>query len=132
MRQWYNVSIKPSQSSSVEVFFQLLQAKIGVPKVLAGDDAPLSVEFSGKRTDLKEVYLTVREYPDMYPRIPLKLDPASNKNRWIFTINVPYDAPPDTYHLDINAIDKDGKEIVTKGFETNETGKAGTIELKVD
>lgn len=107
---------------------ELKEAKIDPAVATVGDSVTVSVEFTGTSKDLKEVYLTVREEPYEYPRIPLK---NTEKNIWSMSQEIPYDAYSGTFHLDINAIDKNGKEIVTKGFEKSTTGKAGTIELKI-
>ena len=111
---------------------KLLQARFEPKAVTAGDDVRFVVVFSGKQIDLKEVFLTVREYPDEYPKIPLSPDTTSQGNVWVHTVTLPYEPPADIYHMDINAIDKKGQEIIGKGFEKNTTSKAGTIELPVD
>ena len=109
---------------------KLVEAKITPEKAAIGDKVKLTVEFTGKKTDLKQVYLTVREYPYDGPTIVLK-PTEGKKNIWIAEESVPYDAPAETFNLDINAIDKKGKEIVTEGFEDNHTGKAGSVKLQV-
>lgn len=110
---------------------KLVDAKIEPTTASAGDSVKIVVEFTGKKDDLKKVFLTVREYPDEGPTIYLKPCEDCKKNVWEMAQRVPWDAPAETFHLDITAVDKDGKEVVTKGFENNYTGKAGSVTLKV-
>ncbi|MBN2091814.1 hypothetical protein JW964_19520 [candidate division KSB1 bacterium] len=110
---------------------KLKEAAVKPNEAAIGDTIKVTVEFTGVRKDIREVYLTVREYQYDYPRIPLAADTTCKKNIWAMKGPIPNEAPPELFHLDITAIDKEGKEIVTKGFEQSYTGKAGTIELKV-
>ena len=110
---------------------ELVQASISPEKASVGDKVKVSVEFTGKKADLKQVYLTVREYPYDGPTIVLKPIEGGKKNIWVAEQNVPYDAPAETFNLDITAVDKKGNEIVTKGFEDNSFGKAGSVKLVV-
>ena len=109
---------------------KLVDAKITPEKASVGDKVTVTVEFSGKAKDLKQVYLTVREYPYDGPTIVLK-PVEGKKNVWTAEETVPYEAPAETFNLDITAVDKKGKEIVTEGFEDNYTGKAGSVKLQV-
>jgi hypothetical protein len=110
---------------------KLKEAAVKPTEAAIGDTIKVVVEFTGVQKDIREVYLTVREYQYDYPRIPLVADTTCKKNIWAMKGPIPDEAPPELFHLDITAIDKEGKEIVTKGFEQSYTGKAGTIELKV-
>ncbi|MCI0515781.1 hypothetical protein L0128_21415 [candidate division KSB1 bacterium] len=110
---------------------KLKEAAVKPTEAAIGDTIKVTVEFTDVRKDIREVYLTVREYQYDYPRIPLAADTTCKKNIWAMKGPIPNEAPPELFHLDISAIDKEGKEIVTKGFEQSYTGKAGTIELKV-
>lgn len=109
---------------------RLVKATLEPVEVSPGGTIKLYIEFTGSSSDLKEVYLTVREYPWDYPKIPLT-PVKGKKNVWADDGQLPYETPAGTYHFDINAIDKKGKEIVSKGFEESETGKAGTIKMIV-
>lgn len=109
---------------------KLVEAKITPDKASVGDKVTVTVEFTGKAKDLKQVYLTVREYPYDGPTIVLK-PVEGKKNIWTAEETVPYDAPAETYNLDITAVDKKGDEIVTEGFENNYTGKTGSVQLEV-
>ena len=110
---------------------QLKSATLEPTKASPGDSLTLTVEFSGKKADVKSVTVLVREYPEEGPRITLKACEKSKKNVWSYTGRIPYDAPSEIFHLDISAIDKDGKEIVTKGCENHYTGRTGTVKLEV-
>jgi len=102
------------------------------PEVAAtGDTVKITVEFTGKAKNIKEVSFIVREYPYDYPRTYLTHDKKSKKNIWILEGPVPWDAYAQSYHLDLRALDKKGKEIVSEGLEKQSTGRTGTIELKV-
>lgn len=110
---------------------KLMKATVEPEEASPGDLLTMSVQFSGTSDDLQAVFLTVREYPSEYPRIELYPTGTSAENLWSEDAEVPWEATPGTYHLDVNAIDKKGKEIVTKGFEDNWAGKAGTIVVKI-
>ncbi len=110
---------------------KLVKATITPSKASIGDSVQVKVEFTGKKSDLKQVYLVVRGYEYDTDAIILQPDENSKKNIWVAEQVIPYEAPAEVFNLDINAIDKKGKEIVTKGFENNSTGKAGTVELTV-
>ncbi len=109
---------------------KLVEAKITPEKAAVGDKVTITVEFTGKAKDLKQVYLTVREYPYDGPTIVLK-PVEGKKNIWTAEENVPYDAPAETFNLDITAVDKKGNDIITEGFENNYTGKTGSVQLEV-
>ena len=110
---------------------QFMKASIEPELAAPGATTSVSVEFSGTQAEMKQVYLTVREYPYDFPMIELLPDNTNSANLWSLDMPIPYEAYPGEYHLDINAYLKDGKEIITEGFEDNTTGKAGTILLKV-
>lgn len=112
----------------------LKSSKIEPAVAAPGDTVKITVEFTGSAKKLKEVSFIVREYPYDYPRTYFQPVKESKKNVWVLVGPVPYDAyeaSGETLHLDLKAIDKDGKEIVTKGHEEQTTGKTGTIEFKV-
>jgi hypothetical protein len=96
-----------------------------------GETVALKVQFTGSHEDLKNVYLTVREHPYDYPMIKMEADNEEEKNIWIKAVVIPDEAYSGEFHLDINALLKDGGEIITEGFGTNSTGKAGTIILNI-
>jgi len=110
---------------------KLVKATITPAKAAIGDSVKVQVEFTGKQSALKQVYLVVRGYEYDTDAIVLKPAADTKKNIWIADQIIPYEAPAEVFHLDVNAIDKKGNEVVTKGFENSSTGKAGTVELIV-
>jgi hypothetical protein len=110
---------------------KLMQATVEPEIASPGESITLQVQFSGTYTDMKNVYLTVREYPYDYPMIELSPDMSETGNRWKKEVTVPYDANNGEFHLDINAFVRSGEEIISDGFENNSTGKTGTIILKI-
>ena len=110
---------------------KLVETMIEPEFVSPGDSIYLSIQFTGKQSEMKEVYLTVREYPYDFPMIKLLPKENSDMNLWADDLVIPYDAYPGEYHLDINAFTNSGEEIVTEGFEDNSTGQTGTIIVKV-
>jgi hypothetical protein len=110
---------------------KVVQTTISPQKASVGNSVKVTVEFTGKPSDIQKVYLVVRGYEYDTDPYPLKPAAKTDKNIWSVKEPVPYNAPAETYHLDINAMDKNGDEIVTKGFETNSSGKAGSVKLTV-
>ncbi len=109
----------------------LLTTKIQPAVAAPGDTVSILIEFTGKAEQIRDVIVTVREYPNDAPRFQLKANSKDGKNIWRHKTVVPWDAPSQEFHLDISATDKDGKEIVSKGFEDNYTGRTGTIAFRV-
>jgi hypothetical protein len=102
--------------------------------VTAGEDAKFSVLMKGSKDKVTSVIIIVREYPEftfsLYDNGE-NGDEMAGDNIWSFKYTIPNDAPPDLYHLDICVKDKNGNEIITKGFENQSFGRSGTIELTV-
>jgi hypothetical protein len=102
-----------------------------VPTVAApGDTVAIIMEFDSDASMLKSIVVTVREYPYEAPKYHLK--PTENKNIWTCKTVVPWDAPNQTFHLDIKALDNQDAEIVTAGYEYNSGGRSGMVEFKVE
>jgi hypothetical protein len=133
MRKVFLISIMASLCIFISCASQpkLVETMIEPELAAPGDSIYLSIKFTGMHTDMKEVYLTVREYPDDFPMIKLLPKEKSDLNLWTNELVIPYDAYPGEYHLDINAFKNGGEEIITEGFENNSTGKTGTIIVKV-
>jgi len=103
-----------------------------VPAIASrGDTVKIVVEFTGNPKDLKAVSFVVREYQEDYPKVFLRPVEKDSANVWAAIGPIPYDAPLETYHLDIQAVDSTGQEIVTKGFENQPTGRTGTMQLQI-
>ena len=94
-----------------------------------GDSITVTIEFSGEPTDISSVELFSREY--YYDAPELKMQQLEDKNVWILKGNVPYDTPSGTHHLEIQALNKEGEEIVDQCSEC-EYGKTGVVEIKVN
>ena len=109
----------------------LKKAVIEPAAAAPGDSIKITAEFSGKQKDIRGITIIAREYPYDGPTIHLQPCKDKKENVWFFKGAVPYDAPNEIFHLDITAIDKKGKEIISKGFENQSTGHAGTIKFEV-
>jgi hypothetical protein len=110
---------------------KLKTIKVEPQTVTTGEKAKMTVEFTGSKEDIKEVYFEVREYIYEAPRYTLAPDAASKGNVWILEQTVPYDAPSGEMHLDITAVDKDGNKIVTKDLDQQAVGTTGTVKIEI-
>jgi hypothetical protein len=116
-------------------------AKLGVKSissekqsVYVGEAVKLTVVLKGSPKLVSRVIATVREAPEF--SFPLNDegksgDVKAGDNIWSYALEVPYEADPGNYHLDISVRDKDGKELVVEGREKYSTGRSGTIEVNV-
>ncbi len=111
---------------------KLVKATINPEKASIGEKVTITTEFTGKASDIQSITVTVREYPYDAPEIILENDVATDKNIWTASMKIPQDAPNEAFNLDIKAIDKNGKEIVTKEYEKNYWGKTGSVKLTVE
>jgi len=110
---------------------KLVKAVIEPAAAAAGEQVTVTVEFSGKAKNVKQVMLIPREYAyDIDQPYYLQQD-ASGKNIWMLQGPIPYEAPAGSVHLEVKAVDKDGKEIVLKKFKDQEFGKAGLIDFEI-
>jgi len=112
-------------SAQVELKSAQIEPAVAAP----GDSVSVRVEFTGGPEEVKSVTVLVREYPYEGPRFTLKQTPG--QSIWSLKTVVPWDAPIQTFHLDFGAIDKNDTEIVTSGYENNETGKTGSLTFEV-
>jgi hypothetical protein len=108
---------------------ELKSAQIQPAVAAPGDSVSVQVDFSGAPESVKSVTILVREYPSDAPRFQLKQE--KEKSLWTLKTRVPWDAPVQRYHLDIGAIDSNDNEIITSGYENNETGKTGSLLFEV-
>lgn len=111
---------------------ELVSASATPETAAPGDKVSFVIEFKGETKDMESVVLTVREYPYDGPRVPLEPKDKESKNVWVAEGPVPYDAPLETYHLEIAAKTADGKEIISKEHKDNRWGKTGVIVLTVE
>jgi len=104
-------------------------------EVAPGEDIKIHVVLKGSKDKTGNVVVTVREYPEILISLNDNGDNGDEKagdNIWSFKFPIPWDAPAGIYHLDISVQDKDGNEIITKGFEQQSTGRSGTIEVTIE
>ena len=111
---------------------KLVSASATPETAAPGDTVSFVIEFKGETKDIESVVLTVREYPYDGPRVPLEPKDKESKSVWVAQGPVPYDAPLETYHLEIAAKTSDGKEIIGKEHKDNTWGKTGVIVLSVE
>jgi GH15 family glucan-1,4-alpha-glucosidase len=110
---------------------EVKEATITPTELGVGDSVKIVVEFTGEKGNIKEIFGYAREYPYDSPRITLFQDEDSKKNIWKVAATVPWDAPSETFHLDFTAVDKEGKEIVSKDMPETAIGKTFTLILTV-
>jgi hypothetical protein len=110
---------------------KLVKAEIKPAVAEPGETVKMTIELTGKANDLKEVSFVIREYLYDQPRRYLSPLKDSKKNVWVLEETVPYDAPYDIFHLDVRALDKKGKEVVSEGLEDNETGRTAAVKFEI-
>ena len=109
----------------------LKSAKIEPEQAKVRQTVTVTVEFTGNADDIQMVELIVRENPYDAPEMYLQPKKDSDANIWVLSAPVPEDAPYGDYHLEVKALTKDGKDVVTKEYKDQEWGKAGLILFKV-
>lgn len=106
------------------------------PKAVAvGATALITVQFTGPKNSVASVEATVREAPDIYYVLVddgTMGDEKANDNIWTVGAEVPYEAAPGIYHLDIRAKDLDGNTILIKGGELTNMGYSGSVTVTVN
>jgi hypothetical protein len=111
------------------------QASVNPEKAAPGDAATFIVVFTGAKNTVQSVSATVREYPEMtFPLNDSGIDgdEKAGDNLWSYQIEVPWEAPAQPYHFDLRALDKEGNEVISKGFEQQSTGRSGSVLLTVE
>jgi hypothetical protein len=111
------------------------QAIVDPPKSAPGENVKIMVKFKGPKNRVSEVVATVRDAPNFV--FPLNDngqngDDKAGDNIWSSEQTVPYNAPANTYYLDILAKDTDGNEIITPGLEQQQYGRSGVVEVVVE
>jgi len=102
--------------------------------VAPGEEAKIFVVLKGPKDKAASVTATVRKYTDYSFSLNddgVNGDEKAGDNIWTYKITIPWEAPADTYHIDISVRDNEGHVIITKGFEKQSTGRSGTTELIV-
>jgi len=110
---------------------KFVKAEIQPAAAKPGDAVKLVVEFSGNAQKIEKLKITVREYA--YDTDPFYLEEPDqeNPNIWSLETEVPYDAPSGTIHLEIKAMDKKGREIVTKEYKNQTWGRTGLVKFTI-
>lgn len=108
----------------------LKEVKIDKEVYKPGESVSVSIEFTGKATEIQSVELFSREYRYDAPKMMMQLL-GDGKNIWVLKADLPYDAPLGTYHVEIKALDKDGKEIVSNDCANCTFGKTGVFKFEV-
>jgi len=99
-----------------------------------GEMITLQVEIDGPIKNVDYVQMTVREFPEMVSRLRNAGqggDETADDNIWSMATEVPSDAPPGTYHVDLSVFDINGNELVSEELTNQWTGKSATISLKI-
>ncbi len=94
----------------------------------------LLVKLDGPIENVDYVQMTVREFPEMVSRLRTDGqggDESAGDKVWSMSTEIPYEAQPGTYHVDISVFDVNGDELVTEELANQWTGKSATISLKI-
>ena len=100
----------------------------------AGEDVTFMVKVSGPMQNIKDISVTVREYPEMVVElndIGEEGDEKAGDGMWSRKITIPWNADSGTYHLEVTAIDLNGNEIISQGYENQSFGKGGVIDVNI-
>jgi hypothetical protein len=99
---------------------QFTKAAIAPNELKPGDTAVITVDLKDRHDIVASLEGVVREDPT----IKLKLRPAESArksglkpNEWTLQVDVPFQAPPGNFTLDISAYRADGSPVVVKGAE---------------
>jgi hypothetical protein len=101
----------------------------------AGDEVVSYIKLNKASDNIKTVKGTVREYPQVtvkYRNDGQGADEKAGDNIWSKKTTVPYNAPPQEFHLDITIIDEEGQIIATKEAKGEKVEKSGTISLVIE
>ena len=103
--------------------------------VSPGDDAVSYVRLNKFSDAVETVKATLREYPQYsvnFTNDGTDGDEEANDNIWSKKVNIPYNAPSQTFHLDIVVLDKEGNVITTKDAKVENPEESGTIDVKIE
>ena len=111
------------------------EMKIDPSPVSPGDEAVSYVTLNKYSDQVETVKATLREYPQYsvnFNNDGTDGDEKANDNIWSKKVNIPYNAPSQTVHLDIAVLDKEGKIIATKDAKGEDLEESGTIDVKIE
>ena len=103
--------------------------------VSPGDEVTSYVTLNKASDNIETVKGTVREYPEFsaeFNNDGTDGDEKAGDNVWSKKMNIPYDAPSRTFHLDITVLDKEGNVITAKNVKVENPQKSGTIDVKIE
>ncbi|MFO7891859.1 MAG: hypothetical protein R6V04_16155 [bacterium] len=103
-------------------------------QVSAGDEVVSYVTLNKYSDQVASVKATVREYPEYSFTLNNdgeEGDEEAGDNIWSKKMAIPWNAPAQTYHLDISILDEEGNIIARKkGEEVSE--RSGTISIEIE
>lgn len=99
---------------------QLRNAAIVPQQLTPGDTAEISVTLKDRFDVVKGIEGVVREDPEIKLRL-CEEDPAKNRasSKWSLQVDVPFQAPPGEFVLDITAFRADGTPVPVKDVDGN-------------
>ncbi len=103
--------------------------------VSPGDEAVSYVRLNKFSDEVETVKATLREYPQYSVKFSndgTDGDEKANDNIWSKKVNIPYNAPSQTFHLDIVVLDKEGNVIATRDAKGEDLEESGTIDVKIE
>ncbi|MBS3770215.1 MAG: hypothetical protein V5A59_01890 [Bacteroidales bacterium] len=100
-----------------------------------GDEVVARVTLNKFSEKVETVKGKVREYPQYsftFNNNGEDGDEKAGDNIWSRKMDIPYNAPSQTFHLDITVLDKEGNIIATENAEDENREESGTIDLKIE
>ncbi|MCF8336093.1 MAG: hypothetical protein K9H65_05790 [Bacteroidales bacterium] len=106
------------------------------PSPVSPGDEVVSYVILNKSSDKVEtVKGKVREYPQMtvtYNNDGTDGDEKAGDNIWSKKMNIPYNAPSQTFHLDITVLDEEGNIIAQEEAKGEDLERSGSISLTIE
>ncbi len=131
------LSIVPILSLLMLVFFLGCATELSIKSMTAepstsspGDSVKCYVVLNQPTEKVKSVVGTVREYPSYifaFNNNGENGDDKAGDNIWTTQYTVPWEAPSEEYHLDIDVLDNEGNRIISKEVEGETLDRSGTI-----
>jgi hypothetical protein len=109
---------------------EIKEIKLDKTELKPGEAVSVSIEFTGKPTEIQSVELFSREYYYDAPKMMMQLL-GDGKNIWVFKAELPYDAPLGTYNVEVKALNKKGEEIVAGECNNCTYGPTGVFKFEV-
>ena len=103
--------------------------------ISVGERGLIKVTFVGPKKNVASVRATVYEAPEIFYDLRddgTNGDEKADDNVWTALVDVPYEATPGIYHLDIRARDAEGNTIAVEGGELTGAGYSGSITVTVN